>query len=450
MSETKPTTCESGKCVPPLVLFIWVSSLAWLVFGLLAGFLGALKMHATALFSGISFLNYGVLSEVSETALIYGFAIQAIFGGTIWATCRLTNDCPAFLNATSIGTGVWNKLLTVGIVQIFMHGTTGLPLMSLSPSIMLGMVISSIFIVIPWISKLVNLQGENKVSRSYLLVALLIFPLAALPAGHYVFRVGIEGVMQNAIALWYAHTLIFTLVPTFLIGISLFLIEEDSELKDYSIAVPTAALWCIVLGGFLGGLYHGFPVGGAVNSLSVSSTWFPAFGAASLFFVLNQVSGRNSDGANFVRTFGCKWIIGGVAAALILNALGSYKSFAPIFGLTTFKVGIENFIILGALLMGLVFMIRNGLKGDFKPSGILCLGIYFGSLLCLIAYLIEGAFGSGTGLRLHIMGLLILLVASSMQIISYLSSLCVLLMDCLKGCCSSPNESTKSTNLASA
>ncbi len=451
MTENKSTSSGIQPYMPPLVLFLWASALKWLLIGLGVGFLASLKMHATALFANISFLNYGILQEVSETALVYGFLLQAVFAGCIWATAKLGNEAPGLGHVSSIGVFAWNILLTVGVIQIFINGTYGLKFMALSGSVLLGLVITSLFIVLPWVGRLLNSHDDNKIAPSYLLISLLVFPMIALPGGHFLHSAGITGVIQNVISQWYSHTLIFTLVPLFLMGILIFLVEEDPTVKGYSKSVPTASLWCILLGGFLGGLYHGFPVGGAVNALSVASVWFPAFGCVAIFLVLFGLANTNDNSHSVLNTFGLKWIAGGVMLALSLNAIASLESFAGSFGLTTFKPGLEQYILFGSLLMGAIFLIRVGIKGDFKPSAILCFSIYFGSLICLASYAIEAIAGNASGLRMNVAGLLVLFIVSVTQVLSITVACITASLGAIKGCCPAPqSKSVEKSKLANA
>lgn len=449
MSEKKSTSSNSGQGMSPLVMLLWISSLAWLTIGLGLGFIAALKMHATGLFSNVSWLNFGTLTEVSESILLYGFVLQAVFAGVIGMVAQSTNSKPGFGHVSTIGVVLYNKLLTIGIIQIFIFGTTGLKFMSLTPQMQLGLIIASLFITLPWITRTLSINAGNKTCFSYFLLALLIFPMIALPAGHLVHRSGVTGVVQNAIALWYGHTLIFTLIPIFLFGTLLYHIENNEKIKNFSRAVPTAALWCFIIGGFLGGLYHGFPIGGAVNALSVSSTWFPALGAVSLFITFYQIAKQNGGKDSFPASFGFKFVAGGVMIVLAINAITSLKGASGSFGLTPFKLGLEQFLIFGTLLMGAVLIARNALSGDFKPSAAVCFAIYLGSLICLAAFTIEALAGNASGLRMHILGLLVALAASVLQLLTLLKASCEALTAFCKQNCKQSQPAEKS-KLASA
>jgi cbb3-type cytochrome oxidase subunit 1 len=450
MTEKNSKSKGSPGAMPPLVLILWMAALKWLVLGLAVGFVASMKMHATALFADIPFLTYGVLMEVSETILLYGFVLQSVFAGCIWAASRLHDIRPGIGHVSFVGVFIWNPLLLIGCIQIFLHGTSGLKFMSLSPSVLLGLTLASLFIVLPWVSRLLSHHSSDKVAPAYLLLSLLIFPMIALPGGHFLHSAGIQGVMQNVIALWFGHTLIFTMIPVFLLGILLYFVEEESAVKGYSKSVPTATLWCILLGGFLGGLYHGFPLGGAVNSLSVASTWFPAFGCFALFLTLFNLANENKNAESVLNTFGLKWIAGGVMLVLSLNAISQLRGFSGGFGLTTLKPGFEQFLVLGCLLMGVLFLIQFGNQSNFKPSAPICFAIYFGSLICLTSFAIEAVLGNASGLRMHVVGYLVLLLVSLSLFISLTSTGLRLAIGAVTGCCAPAAKPVEKSKLVNA
>lgn len=450
MSESKSTNSQSGgSCLPPLVVLLWVSAISWLSLGLLTGFLAALKMHATGLFANISWLNYGTLSEVSDTAILYGFVLQAVFAGSIWAISKDDNERPGLGHITTVGVVLWNKLLTFGCVQIFVFGTTGLRFMSLTPQALLGLLIASLFIVTPWVARLLSGNYKDRVGPCYLLLALLIFPMVGFPAGHFVHNAGVTGVMQNGVALWYGHILTFTLIPVFLIGTILFLLEQDDSIKGLSKSITTAALWCFILGGFLGGLYHGFPLGGGVNSLSVASTWFPAFGSFASCIALMSVSNQNKDSNTILGTFAYKWVKSGATFVLAINAITQLKGLSGGLGLEPLKLGLEQFLVFGSLLLFAVYLLKGADINIFKKSAPILFLIYLGSLVCIVALALESVIGGGMGIRMHVLGLLILLLASLFQLLLIFKSLAMALFGFLKGCCGT-SESTEKSTLANA
>ena len=450
MSEPKTTNSQSsGNTLPPLIVFLWISAIGWLSLGLLAGFLSALKMHATGLFSNISWLNYGTLSEVSDTAILYGFVLQSVFAGTIWVISKSNNEKPGFGHISTVGVVLWNKLLTFGCAQIFVFGTSGLKFMSLTPQALLGLLIASLFIVLPWVSRLLSSDFKNKIGQSYLLLSLLIFPMVGFPAGHFVHNAGVTGVMQNAVALWYGHLLTFTLIPIFLFGVFIYHFEHDDTISGLSRSILTGALWCFMLGGFLGGLYHGFPLGGAVNSLSVASNWFPAFGAFSVCLVLLKLKSSDEKSKSVISSFAFKWITMGSALALIINAFTQLKGMSGNLGLQPFKLGLEQFLIFGVLLTSVLFLSKNARTESLRSMGPILFLIYLGSFVCFASLAIESLIGGGMGVRMHVLALALVLAASGLQLLLLFKNLVSAFLRSLKKCCG-VSESGEKTNLANA
>ena len=77
-----------ASCRWPLLL-MFLSALVWLVFGGLLSVIGAIKLHAPGFLADCPYLTFGRVRPAQMNALIYGFALQAALGVTLWILCRL-------------------------------------------------------------------------------------------------------------------------------------------------------------------------------------------------------------------------------------------------------------------------------------------------------------------------------------------------------------------------
>src|SRR5205085_10114597 len=187
------------------VLMFYASAMAWLLIGtLLAGFV-SFKLHSPDWFSDVSYLTWGRLRPVQMNVMIYGWASMVAMGTGIWLMarlCRTTLRHPLLIVAGGV---FWNLGVLLGVGGILAGDSTGYNWIEF-PSYAAIVLFVAYSLIVSLAVLMFRLRREDPIyiTQWYLLAAFLWFPWIYLAAQTMMFLVPVQGVLQAAVAWWYA------------------------------------------------------------------------------------------------------------------------------------------------------------------------------------------------------------------------------------------------------
>ena len=230
------------------VLMFYASAMVWLLIGtVLLGFV-SLKTTTPDWLSNISFLTWGRLTPILENVMIYGWASMAAMGTAVWLMarlCRTTLRHPLLIVA---GTWFWNIGLVIGIIGILMGYSTGYQWLEFPPYAALVMFVSYALIM-SWAVLMFRFRRGQQIyiTQWYLLGAFLWFPWLYAATQTMLFIVPLQGVMQAAVACWYANNVMFLWLGAIGLGTAYYMIPKVIGRPVYSYHLATIGFWTYAL-----------------------------------------------------------------------------------------------------------------------------------------------------------------------------------------------------------
>lgn len=230
------------------VLMFYASAMVWLLLGTLLAAFVSFRTHSPDWFSDVSFLTWGRLRPVVMDVMIYGWASMVAMGTAIWLMarlCRTTLRHPLLIVA---GTWFWNIGVAIGVVAILMGYSTGYEWLEFPPYAA-AILLVAYTLIISWAFLMFRFRrGEQiYITQWYLLAAFLWFPWLYAAAQAMLFVVPVQGVMQAAVAWWYANNLLFLWLGAIALGTAYYMIPKVIGRPVYSYHLATIGFWTYVL-----------------------------------------------------------------------------------------------------------------------------------------------------------------------------------------------------------
>ncbi|HEV3027389.1 MAG TPA: hypothetical protein VG457_07430, partial [Planctomycetota bacterium] len=204
MKAEVTATDSSSRC--PLLLLL-LSGLLWLVAASALALVASLQLRTPSFLAGCSFLTYGRMSAMAETAFVYGWMANAGLALALWTLGRLAGEPLRAQNWAIGGALFWNLGVTGAVVGIAVGDATGFALLGLPKYVQFVMFASYAAIAVSgllaWSGRL---REVSYASQWYAAAALFLFPWILSIAHVMLFSVPARGVLQPIIAGWYAQS----------------------------------------------------------------------------------------------------------------------------------------------------------------------------------------------------------------------------------------------------
>lgn len=263
---SKPSEIDVSCRLPLLVLFI--SAAVWLIIGSVFGFLGSLVFHKPDIFNSFWF-SYGHLAAVKSTSLLYGAGIQLGLAFTLWLFCRLGRTLLAQPILVTVGAGLWNLGVTVGVIGILAGDATGFEGFDMpgyaNLIAFLGYLLIAIFAVIT-----LHERRERPlfVSQWFLLAALFWFAWIFSTANLTLLVFPVRGVTQAIVAWWYSANLQIVWFGLIGLGAVFYFVPKLTNREVYSQNLALFTFWLLILFGGWSGIPNSAPVPSWIPALS--------------------------------------------------------------------------------------------------------------------------------------------------------------------------------------
>jgi len=257
--------------LPLLVMF--VSAAVWLVIASIFGLIGSIKFHSPRFLADVPALTYGRVHPAYMNALLYGFAVQAGLGVSIWPFARLGRTTLVQRFFVTLGASLWNLGVTVGVLAILAGESTGFENLEMPFYAVLLNFLGYLLIGICAVLTVHHRRERSLyVSQWFALTALFWFPWIYSTANLSLLKYTVRGVTQSVIAWWYSDNLFWVWLA--LVGLSavFYFIPKllNRELDSHYLAL--FAFWMLILFASWGGIPVSAPVPAWIPTLSTIGT----------------------------------------------------------------------------------------------------------------------------------------------------------------------------------
>jgi cytochrome c oxidase cbb3-type subunit 1 len=305
-------------------------------------------------------------------SLLYGFALQAGLGVSIWLLARLGRTTLVQRLFVTIGASLWNLGVTVGILAILSGETTGFENLEMPFYAVLLNFLGYLLIGICAVLTLhQRCQRPLYVSQWFVLTGLFWFPWIYSTANLLLLKYNVRGVTQAVIAWWYSDNLLWVWLS--LVGLSavFYFIPKLLNRELYSHYLALFTFWMLILFASWGGISVSAPVPAWIPTLSTIGTVLTVIPILAVALNIHRtVAGSyarlRSDPALLFVAFG----VGAFVVAGLMNILGEVLDVHQELHFTWFTPArdlLNSYGFFGMVMFGSMYRILPQLTGTEFP-----------------------------------------------------------------------------------
>ncbi|HEX3719276.1 MAG TPA: cbb3-type cytochrome c oxidase subunit I [Verrucomicrobiae bacterium] len=272
-NPSEPSQAGLNVSCPIGMLYLLGAGLVWLLVALVLGFIDSLKFHAPGFLADHGFLSYGRVHAAAGSALLYGFGAQAALGIGLWLLCRLGRTTLAGPFVVFLGAFFWNFAVTVGVIAILCGNNTGFDAFEMpavcAPTLFVSYAMIGICAMLTFHQRR---EGPLYPSQWFVVGALFWFPWIFSTAAILLLYMPVHGVLQAAIAWWYAHNFSMVFLGFSGLASSFYFIPKLLGRPLHSRQLAALAFWTLAVFGSWGGIPDGAPLPSWIASISVVGT----------------------------------------------------------------------------------------------------------------------------------------------------------------------------------
>ncbi len=337
------------------VLLFFRTALFWLLLGSILCTITSLKLVEPCFLDGISFLSYGRLFPVALDALLYGWAIPAGLGISLWLVARLCGAplrCPKILIVAVL---FWNTGVFLGSLGVLCGYGTSIPWLEYPNWASVPMFVAFLLMGV-WAVMLFAVRQPRSIylTQWYLVAALFAFPWIYATGNMFLTWGSIQASAQGAIAAWYGSSIFgFCLIPLSL-GIIYYLIPKITGAPIYSYYLALLGFFSLLLLAGWSGMTSllGGPIPAWMVSASVVATILLIVPVIAV--ILNYFQMLQGQHAAIKESPTLRFIVLGVFSylvAAILNVAYAIPTWNGILHFTNYSHGVMLLTLLGAVSM---------------------------------------------------------------------------------------------------
>lgn len=358
----------------PLLLLLG-SGIVWLVLSGVLALIATIQLFAPHFLTDYSFLTYGRMDAMRESAFVYGWAANAGLAIALWVLGRLGGNPLRGLNWIFAGAALWNTAVFAGLIGIAIGDLTSFSLFQMPRYVQPALVVAYGCIAIPGILAWSGRRTENTFAAQwYAAAALFLFPWLSSAAQLFLLWSPMRGVVQSIGASWYAQAAwTLWLAPLALAG-AYYIVPKVSGRVVPNYEFSPLGFWVLVfVGAWTGGRHLiGGPVPAWIATMAV---------VASIILLIHYVI----VALNFRASFGVagnavKFTRFGIVAyvlAGLLDALTAFRGVAESTQFTFVASALEQLALYGGVTMmffGAIYFLVPRLTGNAWASAGLTVG----------------------------------------------------------------------------
>ncbi|MCX6927226.1 MAG: cbb3-type cytochrome c oxidase subunit I, partial [Verrucomicrobia bacterium] len=262
-SQARPpisATVIDDSCRLPLVV-LFLSAAAWLLIASAFGLIASIKFHAPGFLADWAWLTYGRVRTASNTALLYGFAMQTGLGVALWMLARLGRTALAAPWLVLIGALCWNLGAAAGLLGILTGGSTGYENLEM-PAYAAALVFLGYLMIGVWGALTFHQRRERQlyVSQWFLFAALFWFPWTYSTANLLLLGIPVRGMAQAVIAWWFSDNLLVVWLGLVGLAAVFYFLPALTRRELHSRYLALLTFWMLILFGSWGGIPASAPV----------------------------------------------------------------------------------------------------------------------------------------------------------------------------------------------
>jgi cytochrome c oxidase cbb3-type subunit 1 len=367
-NPTQSSQAGTVNCCPAALLYLLGAGTGWLAIALALGFLNSLRFHVPGLFANCAYLTFGRVHAAQESALLYGFGVQAALGVGLWLLCRLGRTVLAGPFVVFLGALVWNLAVTIGIGAILCGDNTGFGSFEM-PAVCAPMLFAAYALmgICGMLTFHQRQEGPLYPSQWFVIGSLFWFPWIFSTAALLLLYMPVNGVLQASIDWWYAHNLSEVVLGFAGLASSFYFVPKLLGRPLHSRQLAALAFWTLVVFGSWGGIPDGAPLPSWIASLGVAGTVLtavPMLAIATNFFQTARHNLNTLDADPTLRFTYVGLLFLFIAAAQ--RIVGALPQVSAITSLTWFGVAQRELFHLGFFAMtvfGAIYYIVPQLLG---------------------------------------------------------------------------------------
>jgi cytochrome c oxidase cbb3-type subunit 1 len=261
-----------ASCRVPLLALCGGAAVC-LVVGLVLEIIASLTFHNPELFACCSFLTYGHVFTAANDLLVYGFAVPAALGVTLWVLARLSQAELVLPLVPVVAANIWFVGVFIGLVAILVGESSGYGWLEFPRAAAVLLFAAFLLIAVSAVATFgQRKERELYPSHWFLLAALLWFPWIYSSANLFLLSGHpVRGVGQAVIDWWFTNNFIFVWFALVGLGIAFYLLPKFAGRPLQSRFYAQFAFWTLIVFGAWCGIPQGAPV----------PAWLPAFSAVS-------------------------------------------------------------------------------------------------------------------------------------------------------------------------
>lgn len=390
---------RSARCS---LSFLIVSALGWLVLGGILALLNLIQTYTPTFLADCAWFSFGRLQALQETALLYGWTVNAGLATGLWLLIRLGGAPLRGANYVTFGALFWNIGLTLGLACIAVGEMTSFSLLQLPAYVQPVMLVAFAACGAPGVLAWTGRRAETTYATQwYVVAALFLFPWFFSVAQVMLLFSPVRGVLQSVVAAWYGQNFLSLLLAPIAIAVLYYLLPKikGQVLPAYDFAIY--GFWSLVLfGSWIGGRHL---IGGPVPA------WIPtvAIAAAAMLLFHHMIVALNlrglfSPGGSVVLKFASAgfvaYLLTGIGDAVFAMRGPASVTHFTVFAQAQLQLALASFSL---IIFAAIYYLAPRLFGAAWPSAGLVRAHYLASLLgftVLIACLAIAGWRQGVAL----------------------------------------------------
>ena len=377
-AETGPAPDEiisskeiDASCRYPVLLF-FISAAVWFLVSSILGLLVSIKLHSPNFLASCEWLTYGRIRPVQLDSLVYGFAVQAALGVTLWLFCRLGRTRLFAPGILLLAAKIWNVGVLIGCAGILAGDSTGIEWLEF-PRYASPILFGAYLLIGVWAALTFHSRRQQQLfpSQWYLFAALFWFAWIYSAANMLLVFVPVRGVVQICVNAWFTSNLLNVWLSLIGVGAIFYFIPKLTNRPLHSYYLAQFAFWGIALFGGWGFINVNAPLPSwipAISNVAAVMMILPVMCVALNFFKtcpIISVPGKTEPILSFIH-FGARVFL----VAQLLSMLAALRPLNQFLHFTYFTTAQIHFTILGffaSVMFGAIYYIVPRVLG-IEPS----------------------------------------------------------------------------------
>jgi cytochrome c oxidase cbb3-type subunit 1 len=352
--------------VRPVVVWLFLTSVCWLLLATGLGALASLKLHFPRLLD-YACMSYGRLAPAASGAFVFGWCSTAALGVAAWLLPRLSGGVAPGTTVASLGVVLWNAGVLLGVLGNIagnIRPIEGLEFPFASFILMFG----GVGLLAVWILLGLSSAGTAGLAGMFVAGALLWLGWSLSTGNLLIATKSVAGVVEQIVGAWTASGVLWLWLVPVALGAAYYIVPKVTGRPIFAGSTGRALFWLYFLcAGLLGAnRLAGGPVPLWIVSVSASASILllvPVLGAVYNLFATAKGSDHlaTSPSLRFV-LFGS--LLLGVAA--LVSAFGSLRAISYAVRFTMFESGVQALLLGGGvsmILFGAIYFIMPRLSG---------------------------------------------------------------------------------------